>query len=145
VSPLRWLLLLAFAGCATESAYFTPINTPPHHLTPRSPLLVDVYTYTRVARPTVEVGVIEIRPPGDPGQVINRLRAEAAHIGCDGLLILPGELRIKYGSSIQEPSNRGVCVVYTDDSDDDDERPRAAPAKAAPPPKPPATEPPTSI
>ena len=133
IDRVNRLLLLALiaTGCASQ-VYFTPLNAPPRTLRPRPPMTVEVIHYARLVGPLTEVGVIEVRPATYPDRALEELRGAAAHIGCDALLLLPGSITMQYGTAVEGPSHRGVCVVYPERS------PPAPqpPARAATPPAP---------
>jgi hypothetical protein len=128
------LLLAVVTGCASE-VYFTRLNPPPRALRPRPPMTVTLMHYARLVGPVTEVGIIEVRPATYPDRMLEQLRAEAAQIGCDALLLLPGSITMQYGAAVEGPSNRGVCIVYPEALPP---APRS-PTRAVTPPEPPPT------
>jgi hypothetical protein len=122
--------LLAACGGATTSIVAT--NASPRALAPRLAHEVEVFTAGVPTRPFVEVAVIQTRDTGSSGlaplpSLVGDMRAEAARVGCDALLVYSGNNPI--ATEAPRPASRvteglwGACVVYGD----------AAPAAAVAP------------
>jgi hypothetical protein len=108
-----FLILAVAASCGT-SIRATPINPEPHPLPPRSPESVEVFASGPPARPHVDVSFLEaamesVYSPDQIPQFIAKLRAEAAEMGCDGIVI---------GSATNQAININglvaTCIAYTD-------------------------------
>lgn len=129
-SPL--LLLVASTafvwGCGTRVS-FTPTNTPPRAMTPRSPDSVQIFTTQSPDRPYVEVGVIEAQQASaystaDETEVVAKLRESAAKQGCDALIItgsadkVVGSGYTSNGSGTSSVTTlrgfRGTCILFKD-------------------------------
>ncbi|MDC0712364.1 hypothetical protein POL68_28130 [Stigmatella sp. ncwal1] len=126
----RSLLLLAAAlcGCGTRIAYI-PTNAPPRAMQAHSPDSVQIFTTQQPERPYVEVGLIEAQQESHSVDteetVFTRLREEAAHRGCDGLVLLGSNDSVQIiGSGSQFGGNtsgrtlkgyRGTCIVWKED------------------------------
>jgi len=110
------LLALLIEGCAAllnpALVDYTPIARPPHRLEPRAPDRVEVLVRPP-ARPHVEIGLLEASeetPPPDQkrssagtARLTQALRAKAATLGCDALVVEYLVVRTRL---------HGVCVVY---------------------------------
>lgn len=142
-SPWLFFLFGALGGLTAcgHSLEYTPTNQPPRALAPRDPASVEVFSLTRPQRPHVEVGVFEIeqRSPASAGspKMLEKLRARAARIGCDALVVSEPQDRVQsvttrsYGTLHQTSASTGTvhtmgyghanvvrkhmaaCVVYT--------------------------------
>jgi hypothetical protein len=104
---------MLLGGCQPATIYYTALLSPPHAMAPHRAEDVEVFVVTPPAAPHVNVGLLEITTGDDlrtAKQMVARLRAEAAALGCDALLIMsiqnqaPG----RYG----RPSMHASCVVY---------------------------------
>jgi hypothetical protein len=106
-------MVIGVLGCTfEESVYFTRLNDPPRPMTSRPPESVEIFQYARAVRPMTELGVLEVRNAGDPARALNRLRAEAGRIGCDGLLLIHGDIVVHGQQAFESPPNRATCFVY---------------------------------
>jgi hypothetical protein len=142
---LLFVLGASLGGCGTF-VDFTPINDPPHPLEPRSSASVEVFSSGPPARPHVDVALVEVEQTHSlneqgTGLMIQRMREQAAAIGCDAIVLRgvtdhqgaqPGS-----GWDLVDPGStkrEATCIVY-------DEEPRvgsfraATPTTAAPPPR----------
>src|SRR5262245_6955719 len=78
------------AGCGTTIKEI-PQNRPPHPLSARPAATVEMFTAGPPERPYVEVSYLEAQQ--DPGSddesevILGKLRARAASIGCDALVV----------------------------------------------------------
>jgi hypothetical protein len=112
-------------GCGTF-VDFTPINTPPHALQPRSNESVEVLA-SPPARPHVDVALVEVEQTHSlneqgTGLMIQRMREQAAAIGCDAIVLRgvtdhqgaePGS-----GWDLLDPGStkrEATCIVYSDE------------------------------
>jgi hypothetical protein len=113
--------LLAACGGVTTSIVAT--NLSPRALSPRPAHEVEVFTAGVPTRPFVEVAVIQTRDTGSSGlaplpSLVGDMRAEAARVGCDALLVYSGNNPI--ATEAPRPASRvteglwGACVVYGD-------------------------------
>jgi hypothetical protein len=126
-SPLASLVLTAtlLGGCGTF-VDFTQINDPPHPLQPRSSASVEVFSSGPPSRPHVDVAIVEVEQTHSlneqgTGLMIQRMREQAAAIGCDAIVLrgvtdhqgaLPGS-----GWDLVDPGStkrEATCVVYDD-------------------------------
>lgn len=146
---MRAPLLLAvlagslLAGCGTFTD-FTPINAPPHPLQPRSAASVEVFSSGPPARRHVDVALVEVEQTHSlneqgTGLMIQRMREQAAAIGCDAIVLRgvtdhqgaqPGS-----GWDLVDPGStkrEATCVVYDDEPTVGSFR-AAAPTAAEPP------------
>ena len=82
------MLAVLATACGFDIAY-TATNTPPHPLVARAPQTVEIHRLAPNDRPFVEVGTLdETGYWGDGTETADaNLRAKAAEIGCDGLVI----------------------------------------------------------
>ncbi len=121
---LLFALLLALVSCAPEIAV-TPLNPAPRPLAPRAAGEVEVFTTRLPPRPYAEVSLITARD-GKAGDHLDALRAKAAELGCDALVmtVMPSESSVQVqpppGQAGQPParghavgSSSGTCVVWT--------------------------------
>jgi hypothetical protein len=132
-------------GCGTF-VDFTPINEPPHPLQPRSSASVEVFSSGPPARPHVDVAIVEVEQTHSlneqgTGLMIQRMREQAAAIGCDAIVLRgvtdhqgaqPGS-----GWDLLDPGStkrEATCVVYDDDPGVGSFN-RAAPTTAPRPPR----------
>ncbi len=140
-------LVIAFAvgllACG-HSITWTPTNTPPRPLSTRNAASVEILTATVPSRPFVEVGLFEIEQDsphsGGTSEMITKLRARAAQVGCDALLLGGSTERVQsvttqhmgtvqasspgmtngsysgtgYSSVNTVRGHRATCIVYTD-------------------------------
>jgi hypothetical protein len=143
------LMLLALGGVAGcgHSLTYTALNAPPRPLAPRAPSSVELYMTAPPTRPNVDVGYFEIeqRSPASGGtpEMISKLRARAAEVGCDALVLTAATDRIQsysgqsfgtvhttsagpgmggvgayqgttYGTANHVRGHHAVCIVFTD-------------------------------
>jgi hypothetical protein len=102
---MRVPLLLAFTACTSVAQI--PLNTPARALTPRAPDSVEVYASSPPTRPHVDVAVLQVVdywPRDDAAHRAAKLRARAASLGCDALVIGGAYLNQLFAT----------CLVYTD-------------------------------
>jgi hypothetical protein len=102
VNARRGLGLVATAGfCSVGCApgNMTPLNDPPHALTPRSPEQVEMFMTGRPTRPYAEVALID-----GAHLPMARVRECAAQLGCDALYVDVAAKRFQ----------QGICLVFTD-------------------------------
>jgi hypothetical protein len=106
----------------------TPINRSPHLLSPRPPGSVEVFSSGPPPRSHVDVAFLEAEQTHGlnsqrTGLMIERLRARAADMGCDGIVI--GGVREKDGAQpgsgwdILDPGSttmHATCIVYRTES-----------------------------
>lgn len=133
-----WLLaallcgLAACGGGGTRTG-FVATNPPPRPLAPRpaaevaliapaaEPGAGDMNRHPALARPHVEVGLIEVLGddewgPAEQAAMRESLRARGAEHGCDAVVLL-GEIDWVYvvenaHSTAERHGYRGVCIVY---------------------------------
>jgi hypothetical protein len=85
------LAIFTLAACGTAITQ-TGINAPPHAMTSRSPASVEIFSSGPPTRPHVDVAVLEGQQQSEwsldnQSDIIRQLRARAAEMGCDGLVI----------------------------------------------------------
>jgi hypothetical protein len=145
--------LLALAACGTTTR-FAPLNQPPHHLQPRAPESVQVFTTATPARPYIEVGLIQGTQESeysfdDMPEIIAAMRVKAGELGCDGLVLngpsskgTESSLGIVSGAHHERTLEGfwGTCIAYTD-RDPADPPPFGGAVVALPPPGPASSEP----
>jgi hypothetical protein len=100
------VLGMMFASACGGWVSYTPVNAPPHDLQPRVASEMEVFTSGAPARPHVDVGYFQAKQP------LRDLRAEAASLGCDGLVIT--QLRSRPGEAEKMGRMTATCIVYTD-------------------------------
>jgi hypothetical protein len=103
---------LLLAGCTTAAVFYTHLAEPPHPLTPHRVEDVEVLVVTPPTAPHVDVGLFQVTSGQDAPTAkdrVARLRAEAAAIGCDAVLITGVENQATRDS---RPSVQGSCIVY---------------------------------
>ena len=107
----RMLIFCAFplfvTGCLPPAVEYTPVNAPPRDLSPRDPSMVEVFIGQAPSRPHTDVGMIQgwrLLSARVTAAVLANMRAEAAQIGCDGLVVLGSD----------EKGLFGACIVYED-------------------------------
>jgi hypothetical protein len=102
---------LVLAGCQA-TVFYTQLVPPPHAMAPHRVEDVEVLVVTPPVAPHVDVGLLQVTT-GDGArtstQMVARLRAEAAALGCDALLITGVE---NQAGRYSRPSMQGSCVVY---------------------------------
>jgi hypothetical protein len=101
---------LLVSGCA-DSLFYTQLNAPLRPLLPRPIAAVETFALKPPARAHTEVGLIQVirfSNDGDLHEMIASLRARAAEIGCDAILITSIDRRA--------PSIQASCIVYNDPS-----------------------------
>jgi hypothetical protein len=105
--------MVVVAGCAMEVTT-TPINAPPSAMTARTPDSVELFASGPPTRTHVDVALIQAQPNSttiddSAANLIAALRARAASIGCDGLVVT--QIDRAQGRQLQSAS--GTCVVWT--------------------------------
>jgi hypothetical protein len=113
-SLLAVLSFLATAACGT-SITSMPLNPPPRPMPPRAPEDVHVYTSGRPARNYHEIAVLESQQESkysfdDSADVFGKMRAKAAQMGCDGLVVLGANDALHGRRTLH--GYRGTCIVY---------------------------------
>jgi hypothetical protein len=83
---------------------FRPLNASPRKLIPRAERTVDLYVTLPPSRPFVEVGTWMYF--GEPADVSEKARPQAAVVGCDALILG------RY--VVPERTTEVVCIVYSD-------------------------------
>lgn len=82
--------LLPLFACG-HALHYSALNPPPRPLSPRAPASVEVFMSGRPTRAFVDVGLFEIEQntPGSGGsdEMIAKVRARAANVGCDALIL----------------------------------------------------------
>ena len=119
-------LLLAAAACGTTTR-FVATNPSPRPLQARAAETVDVYTTGAPSVAYTEVGIIQSRQSSelsrdDMPEIIQKMRGEAAKIGCDGVIINGASDKVVgsgYGDAHGSSSSTdtlegfwGACIVY---------------------------------
>jgi hypothetical protein len=111
-------LILGLTACGTSIRQIHT-NAPPRPLAPRPVETVEVFTATVPQRPFVEVAYFEAQQESqisldDSGDVFMKLRAQAAQVGCDGLIINGANDRVvgdrKHVDTLH--GYAGTCIVY---------------------------------
>ena len=78
------------AGCGTW-VDATPLNAPPHALSPRAPESVEIYASGAPSRPHVDVALLRAdqvnRSNADMATMMRKLRVQAAKMGCDAIVV----------------------------------------------------------
>jgi len=120
------VVMLTACGTTTQ---WVPTNPSPRPLTPRPPSTVEVWTTAVPNRPYTEVGLITARQSSDLSvdgmpEIINELRAEAARIGCDAVMLQGKDDKVVGGGSTFRGTGSsststlegywGACIVYLD-------------------------------
>jgi hypothetical protein len=82
---------LALAACGTTTQ-FVSTNPSPRQMHPRPVSSVAVFTASRPEIPYIEVGILQSRQSSgfssdQMPEIIGAMRKEAAHIGCDGVIV----------------------------------------------------------
>jgi len=125
--------LLAVAACGATTR-FVATNPSPRPLAPRPAASVQVFTSGQPTIPYVEVGLLQGRQGGPivtgadalPA-IVSRMRADAAAIGCDALIVNADADRVE-GPGRGPATVRGfwaACIVFLAPE-------RAAPGATAP-------------
>ena len=108
-------MLALMAGCADlGDAEYLALETPPWPLVPRDPMEIDLFVSSPIARPHVDVGLLQVASSmnGDSlHEAMVLLRNAAAAHGCDAVLMTKMDARYTDESP---QTAQGVCVVYTD-------------------------------
>ena len=118
---------LLLTGCPA-AVFYTHLAEPPHPLTPHRVEDVQVLVVTPPAAPHVDVGLFQVTSGQDAPtakEMVARLRAEAAALGCDAVLITAID---NQASRDVRASVHGSCIVYKQPP------PATAPEPPAPPP-----------
>lgn len=118
---LSALATLGLTACGTYVTY-AELNRPPHASTPRpSPLDVEVFVSKAPPRPYVEVYSLngEKRTEysqADRNDMVASMRAKAAELGCDGLVV--GDVTradataTSTGATAKVGGLSAVCIMY---------------------------------
>jgi len=100
-------------GCWNATVYYTQLLPPPRPMVPRRVEDVQVLVVTPPPAPHVDVGLMQVTT-GDgvrtSTQMVARLRAAAATLGCDAVLITSVENQAPGRAG--RPSMQGSCIVY---------------------------------
>jgi hypothetical protein len=121
VLALASIACCGLVGCGTRVDY-TPLRAV--QMSQRSPAQVEVFLEQRPTRPYVEAGLLEARQESTmslDGQsaILEELRAEAAEIGCDGIIFrgsaneTVGHVGERSGYVTELKGYSAVCIVYT--------------------------------
>lgn len=133
--PLWFLLITAslLGGCGPTFEAIQ-INRPPHKLHARQPRSVRMFA-SPPARPHVDVAILQVAQldlidGDDRVGILREMRARAAEIGCDGVVL--GQHGRRSGVDTTTPlylvgggstnSWEGTCIVYDDRERPDEER-----------------------
>ena len=120
------LAFLLAVGCGT-SIHATTINPSPHPMTPRPPATVEMFTSGAPPRPHVDVAFLEAEESSGLSldrtpQMLDKLRARGADMGCDAIVIGGMSSRdpgVGDAESwlVENPKGRkgiyATCIVYT--------------------------------
>ena len=120
------LFALAVVGCGTSVSY-TQLNSPPHALSPRSPESVKLYLSAPPTEPFVEIGMIESQQQSgysldDTQAIYDKMREEAGHRGCDGLVVVGtnNATQISVSRTMVNSTTlkgyRASCIAFTNSS-----------------------------
>jgi hypothetical protein len=144
VSAAALFAALFAVGCGTAISS-TVINSSPHPMNARPPETVEVFSSGPPARPHVDVALLEAEQRSDLSadnipQFVNHLRARAAAMGCDGI-VLGGVTNTTDASwtTTNNGSRKGItatCIVYQgpDGPGGPDAQPPGPPPAMTPPP-----------
>lgn len=113
---------VALAACGTTTT-FAPTNPSPVRLRPKRAHEVQIYTSTTPTIPFVEIGLLQSRQSSELSsaefpELIAGLRAEAAKIGCDGVILQGASnhnqmgLFSKNNSRVELSGFWATCIVY---------------------------------
>jgi hypothetical protein len=107
-------LLFMLSSCALETRA-TLINAPPAPMVARAPANVEVFSSGMPTRPHVDVALLQVEPSGiaDDSTVnlVRTMRAKAAGLGCDAVVITQLDAHIVKQGSVQTLA--GTCIVWT--------------------------------
>lgn len=116
------LTLLALTACGSV-IQATPINPAPRAMRSREPSTVLVFTSgPPTHRSYVDVTLLEARQgysADDTPQFLEQLRARAAAMGCDGLVVGGPTNTTTIGLDLHTMHQRGLvatCIVFNDDA-----------------------------
>ncbi len=112
------LILFAAVGCGTTVKH-VELNPSPHAMIAKSPEQVEVFTSTKPERAFVEVSMIEAQQSSAFStdtlpDIIRGLRAKAAMMGCDGIIITSSSDQVvgnQYGTATLK-GYRATCIAY---------------------------------
>jgi hypothetical protein len=112
------ILSLLLVGCGAWTSQ-TFVNPAPHPMAARPPASVEVFTAGAPTRPHVDVAMLEVRQQtgwslADTGDMIARLRDDAAAMGCDGLVITGSNNHVEDRGSTTLHGFFGTCIAYSD-------------------------------
>jgi len=115
---LGFLALLLLPACSTVA--YAPLHDPPRPLSVRAPATVQVFAATTPPPPYVVIGTLETEPSRQrvaelTPRLVGELRREAAHAGCDALVLRDKRtslLPTGYGFAYEATSYRADCVVF---------------------------------
>ena len=146
-ATLATALLTVVAACGTTTRV-VPTNPSPRPLMPRTPDEVQVFTTAAPSEPFVEVAIIQSRQESKYSldqmpEIVAAMRAEAARIGCDGVVIRGAADKVVSdgvwtGNTYYAGTNTlegfwGACIVYTVAPEPYEPTAAAAPITAAAP------------
>jgi hypothetical protein len=112
------IVLLVLGGC-TVSVYSTPVNPSPSAMTARPPASVEMFTSGEPQRSHVDVAVLQAEPDSSfsdtsSANLLAKLRASAATMGCDGIVITQLDTHHPGSSTtVQTQTAAGTCVMWT--------------------------------
>jgi hypothetical protein len=104
---------LVLGGCQSALVYYTELQPAPRKMVAHRVEDVEVLVVTPPAVPHVNVGLLQVTKGDDANTstaMVARMRASAAALGCDAILITSVENQSpgRFG----RPSMQGSCVVY---------------------------------
>lgn len=100
---------LCLVACSSTQISYVPVNRPPHPISARPPDSVAVFTDARPDHPFVDVATFAVEVMGldRSPDGLAKLRARAAEIGCEGLVI-SDSMAFAHGKYTAS------CIVYSD-------------------------------
>jgi hypothetical protein len=116
---MRMLLVLAplLAACVrtgpASDTTFTHTNKSPRPLHARAADSVEIYTTSKPTRPYIVVGLMRAIERAGPAWAIESMRARAAEIGCDGI-VMTDALVTRNFSEMEQVHRNGTCFVYAE-------------------------------
>ncbi|HEY1550909.1 MAG TPA: hypothetical protein VGG28_23935 [Kofleriaceae bacterium] len=116
---MRYAIVLVLLGACGVNVYETPINAPPAAMTARAPTSVEVFTSGAPARAHVDIAVLQAEPEtgladSSGTNLVGKLRATAAAMGCDGLVVTQLDSHHPGAFEANETHTAsGTCVMWT--------------------------------
>jgi hypothetical protein len=130
--------LIVLGGCGTF-AETTPLNAPPHALSPRPPEDVEVYSSSPPAKAHVDLALIQVDQrngtTADMAEMVAKVREQAGQMGCDAIFVSGASERAgaSGGAHLLDPGSHlllATCIAYLEPTPI---RAALRPAVAAPP------------